>query len=84
MNKSELRNIIREELLKEQDGVKYAWKEAKKIFPKLNMKKTPHHDLLITLDGKELITFDDFNEIPDLENQITTFLKGMIMKSAKK
>ena len=56
--------------------MRQAYDEAKRLFPDLDIKKTPHHDLLLTSKGRELITLNGNNSY--LENQLIMFLTGMI------
>lgn len=76
MEKSELKKLVGRREKINKSGVRKAYDEAKRLFPDLDIKKTPHHDLLLTSKGRELITLNGNNSY--LENQLIMFLTGMI------
>lgn len=73
----ELKNIIKEELLKEADGVKIVWDETKKLFPYLNVEKRGDNGIaVIGRGGIELITIT--GNINYVESNLVVFLQGMV------
>jgi len=64
-------------LLKEEDGVKTVWNNAKKIFPNLLIEKKGNNGIVIIGNGGvELVTMT--GNASYLESQLTIFLSGMI------
>ena len=73
----ELKNIIKEELLIEADGVKIVWDETKKLFPYLNVEKRGNNGIaVIGRGGIELITIT--GNINYVESNLVVFLQGMV------
>jgi hypothetical protein len=72
----DLKNIIKEELLKEDDGVKIVWDETKKLFPYLNLEKRGNNGIAVIGRGeRELITIT--GNINYIESNLVVFLQGM-------
>ena len=79
MNKSTLKQLIREEmekLIKESDGVKVVWDRTLDIFPYLTLKEKKDGIVLIGSGDNELVTFNGTTNY--IESQLTMFLSGMI------